>query len=128
MQKNIGIFSAFSACIAVIILALAAHALPRYVPEKTVDSIETAGYLQLIHAIAFLALAPQGATYGQQFRAGLKWMVVGSSFFSYSIYAISLKYANGFEFIKFIWPLTPLGGFVLCAAWSIIGISLLKKE
>lgn len=128
MQKNIRIFTAFSACLSVVVLALAAHALPRYLPELTVDSIETAGYLQLIHAIALLTLSPQETIYGKQFGTGLKLMVLGSSLFAYSIYAISLKYASGLEFLKVIWPLTPLGGIVLCAAWFVLGISLLKKD
>ena len=128
MQKNIRIFTAFSACLAVVVLALAAHALPRYLPEQTVNSIETAGYLQLIHAIALLALSPQETIYGKQFRTGLNLMALGSSLFSYSIYFISLKYMPGLEFVKFIWPLTPLGGIVLCAAWFLSGISMIKKD
>ena len=128
MQKNIRIFTAFSACLAVVVLALAAHALPRYLPEQTVNSIETAGYLQLIHAIALLALSPQETIYSKQFRTGLNLMALGSSLFSYSIYFISLKYVPGLEFVKFIWPLTPLGGIVLCAAWFLFGISMIKKD
>ena len=128
MQKNIRIFTAFSACLAVVVLALAAHALTRYLPEQTVNSIETAGYLQLIHAIALLALSPQETIYGKQFRTGLNLMALGSSLFSYSIYFISLKYVPGLEFVKFIWPLTPLGGIVLCAAWFLFGISMIKKD
>ncbi len=128
MQKNIRIFTAFSACLAVVVLALAAHALPRYLPEQTVNSIETAGYLQLIHAIALLALSPQETIYGKHFRTGLNLMALGSSLFSYSIYFISLKYVPGLEFVKFIWPLTPLGGIVLCAAWFLFGISMIKKD
>ncbi len=128
MQKNIRIFTAFSACLAVLVLALAAHALPRILPVETVNSIETAGYLQLIHAIALLALSPQVTIYGKSFGRGLKLMALGSSLFSYSIYFISLKYVSGLEFVKFVWPLTPMGGIVLCAAWFLLGISMIKKD
>lgn len=128
MQKNIRIFTAFSACLAVLVLALAAHALPRYLPVQTVNSIETAGYLQLIHAIALLALSPQATIYGKQFIRGLKLMALGSGLFSYSIYFISLKYVSGLEFVKFVWPLTPLGGIILCAAWFSLGISIIRKD
>lgn len=128
MQKNIRIFTAFSACLAVLVLALAAHALPRILPVETVNSIETAGYLQLIHAIALLALSPQVTIYGKSFGRGLKLMALGSSLFSYSIYFISLKYVSGLEFAKFVWPITPLGGIVLCAAWFLLGISMIKKD
>jgi uncharacterized membrane protein YgdD (TMEM256/DUF423 family) len=128
MKNRIGIFSAFSACLAVVILALAAHALPKFLPLQTVDSIESAGYLQLIHAIAFIALAPQSKKFDKKFSVGLNLMALGSGLFSYSIYTISLKYMNGFAFMKFIWPITPLGGLVLCAGWFLIAVAMLKQD
>ena len=128
MHRSIRIFSAFSACLAVVILAMAAHALPRFLPQQMVDSIETAGYIQLIHAIALLALSPQVVENVRQFKTGLFLMVAGSSLFAYSIYAISLKYVDGLAFMKFIWPLTPLGGLVLCAGWFLLSFSMIKKD
>jgi uncharacterized membrane protein YgdD (TMEM256/DUF423 family) len=35
---------------------------------------------------------------------------------------------NGFAFMKFIWPITPLGGLVLCAAWFLIAVVMLKQD
>ncbi len=128
MQRRFLAFSAFSAFIAVVILAMAAHALPRFLPEPMVKSIETAGYIQLIHAIALIAFSGKAIELGKRFISGLNLILLGSSLFSYSIYLIALKYFEGFSFMKFIWPLTPLGGIVLCAGWFFLGLSFMKQK
>lgn len=128
MHKRFLAFSAFSAFIAVLLLAFAAHALPKLLPAQMVASIETAGYIQLIHAIALLALWEKAAEKDKRFVSGLKLIAVGSGLFSYSIYLMSLKYVEGFLFMKFIWPITPAGGIVLCAGWFFVGISFIKQK
>jgi uncharacterized membrane protein YgdD (TMEM256/DUF423 family) len=128
MQRRFLAFSAFSAFIAVLFLAMAAHALSRFLPEPMVKSIETAGYIQLIHAIALIAFSGKTMDNGTRFISGLKLILTGSSLFSYSIYLIALKYIEGFSFIKFVWPITPLGGIILCIGWFFVGLSFLKPK
>ena len=54
-----------------------------------------------------------------------KRLLFGSSIFmfflfAFSIYLIMLKNISGLEFLRFIWPITPIGGIVLVYSWILV--------
>ena len=73
---------------------------------------EKAVFYQLIHAVALLALAnwPNQAIK----RIGICW-IGGVVLFSGSLYCLALGGP-----IKFLWPVTPLGGLALLAGWLLL--------
>ena len=56
------------------------------------------------------------------------WLVVsGVVLFSGSIYLLTTKNVTGIDF-KFLGPITPIGGTLLIAAWSILLVKILNKK
>lgn len=104
----------------VIVLALAAHALEKKLDANQLNSIKTAGNIQLFHAIALLALGASPEKYFGQLKNAIKVMLIGTCIFAFSIYLIMLKNISGLEFLRFIWPITPIGGIVLVYSWILI--------
>jgi uncharacterized membrane protein YgdD (TMEM256/DUF423 family) len=47
-------------------------------------------------------------------------MVYGTCMFSFSIYLIMLKNLGGLEFLRFLWPVTPIGGLVIILSWILV--------
>jgi uncharacterized membrane protein YgdD (TMEM256/DUF423 family) len=85
------------------------------------DTLESAGqvknwekavFYQLVHAVALLAVAhwPNQASK----RIGACW-TGGTVLFSGSLYCL----ASGVP-VKFLWPVTPLGGLALLAGWLLL--------
>ena len=93
--------------------AFGAHAL-----KDTLESTgqaknwEKAVFYQLVHAVALLALAPWPNLASK--RIGACW-TGGTVLFSGSLYCLALGGP-----IKFLWPVTPLGGLALLAGWLLL--------
>lgn len=102
---------------AVVVLALAAHALENKLQADQLRSVQTAGSIQLFHAILFVALAAlDNSTIRVQKLTG-PMLVLGTCLFSFSIYLLILKHLDDFSFLRYFWPVTPLGGILLIAGW-----------
>lgn len=94
----------------VVLGAFGAHRLKATLePAGQLENWKTAVFYQLVHAVALLALAnwPNQAIK----RIGACW-VGGVVLFSGSLYCLALGGP-----IKFLWPITPLGGLALLAGW-----------
>jgi len=80
---------------------------------------EKAVFYQLVHAVALFALAnwPNPATR----RIGACW-IGGVLLFSGSLYVLALGGP-----VKFLWPVTPLGGLALLVGWLLLTWSALRQ-
>lgn len=123
IKHTIG-WAGFFGATSVIILALAAHALERKLDLSQLNAIKTAGQIQLFHAVALLAIGSLSISFKDKFKTTTQLMIYGTSMFSFSIYLIMLKNIQGLEFIKYLWPVTPIGGLVIIVSW----ISLLTQS
>ena len=119
MSKNIlGATAAFSGAIAVILGALAAHALNDQLSEAgTLGSWKTAVLYHLTHSILVLILMQAG------FRKVAWTMLAGILLFSGSIYCLCLL-----DGVSWLGPVTPLGGLVMIIGWVALGVAYLKKS
>lgn len=106
--------------ISVIVLALAAHALEKKLDAAQLNAIKTAGNIQLLHAVALLAIGGSSEKLLGQLKNAIRCMLIGTCLFSFSIYIIMFKNIAGLEFLRFIWPITPIGGVVLISSWLMI--------
>lgn len=117
MKSVLGATAAFSGGLAVILGALAAHALHDQLSDAgTLDSWKTAVLYHLTHSVVALVVAQAG------FRK-IGWiMLAGILLFSGSIYLLCLL--DGFSWLG---PVTPVGGLLMMGGWFALGWACLKK-
>ncbi|WP_299835169.1 DUF423 domain-containing protein [uncultured Tenacibaculum sp.] len=108
-------------CLAIIFGAFGAHLLKKKLSAEQLDSFETGVKYQMYHAIALLAL---GLQFNEKYTNTILLFSVGVFLFSFSIYGLVLSGAFGKK-MKFLGPITPLGGLCLAAGWLLLGISFL---
>lgn len=116
------------ALIAVILGALASHALKSRLDTDGLSSFRTAVRFQFYHALALLALAAVLDFLKSNYHKWILYaMLSGTILFSFSIYGLILLPLAG---IKAHWlgPVTPLGGFLLIAAWTMVVTAALRKK
>ncbi len=117
MKSLLGAIASFSGGLAVILGALAAHALKDQLSEAgTLESWKTAALYHLTHSMVALFLAQAG------FRRVGWTMLAGILLFSGSIYLLCL-----FDGLSWLGPITPVGGLLLIGAWFALGVTCLKK-
>lgn len=132
MKENLLILGGVYGGLAVLFGAFGAHALKKVLNEASQSSFETGVRYQMYHALILILCAvifPFTTT--SQILMG--WcFVLGTFLFSFSIYGLTLSSARGKK-IKFLGPVTPLGGLLLLIGWAIFtynameyGINLLK--
>lgn len=111
----------------VILGAFGAHALKAVLTEQQLVSFETGVRYQMFHALFLLFI---GATKMLTFRAKKTisvFLILGILFFSGSIYLLATQ--NLFEVnLKFLGPVTPIGGLLLMTSWVLVGINIGKQK
>ncbi len=127
MDKKIVITTAILGALTIGIGAFGAHGLKQLVSEEALATFETGVRYQLFHVVALLVL---GMTTGIS-QATKKWVfrffVLGMLLFSGSIYALSLAEVLPFS-VKFLGPVTPIGGLLFMLGWLRIGYGVLKLK
>lgn len=122
------IISGITGAVGVLLGALGAHALKSKISAEQLVSFETGVKYQMYHAIVLLVLAILIDKYGFKY---LTWaansITIGVVLFSVSIYFLSTKSILGVENLKFLGPITPLGGLFLIAGWLFIAWAFIKK-
>ena len=112
--------------LAVVFGAFGAHALKKSLNNDQLKSYETGVKYQMYHAILLLVLS-----FNLNLDTSLeKYMVYcfifGILLFSFSIYALLIGKSKG-KNMKFLCPVTPLGGLLLVAGWGLLLHSFLAN-
>lgn len=111
------IFGALS----IILGAFGAHALKKKLTSEQLTSFETGVKYQMYHAIVLLLV-------GFNFQSNLGntslFFIIGTILFSFSIYGLVLSDAFGKK-MKFLGPITPIGGLCLLIGWVLLLINFL---
>lgn len=132
MNKTFLLFGASFACLAVILGALGAHWLRSKVDQGilTTDnllSFETGVKYQIYHGIALILVAILFEKTGSPQLNSAGWLfIAGTICFSFSIYFLATKGLTGLN-VRFLGPITPIGGLLLISGWIMMIISFLKK-
>jgi uncharacterized membrane protein YgdD (TMEM256/DUF423 family) len=113
------VFAAFYGATGIILGAFAAHFLKKKLTTEQLQSIETGVKYQMYHAIVLLVLGLQ-----LEFDSTLKsciflLLIIGTFLFSFSIYGLVLSSARNKK-IRFLGPMTPLGGLLLVLSWGLL--------
>jgi uncharacterized membrane protein YgdD (TMEM256/DUF423 family) len=128
MNKSILLKGAILGAIAVILGALGAHALKNVLAPEQLLSFETGVKYQMYHALLLvilsLAIKPTSSKY---LLTAVNLIFLGVILFSGSIYLLTIKNILGMEFLKFVGPITPIGGILMVAGWVLLIWEGLKK-
>lgn len=112
-------FGSFFGLTAVIFGAFGAHLLKKKLTIDQLNSFETGVKYQMYHAIILLVLGFQldiSATINLYI---IYAFIIGVILFSFSIYGLVISSAKNKK-IKFLGPITPLGGLLLVLGWFLL--------
>ncbi len=113
------IFGSLFGGLAIILGAFGAHLLKKKLTSEQLQSFETGVKYQMYHAIVLLLLGFHldiSATINTYI---IYTFIIGTILFSFSIYGLVLSSANNKK-LKFLGPITPLGGLFLVAGWVLL--------
>jgi len=120
--------SAILAGIAIALGALGAHALKKIVPPENIAIYETGVRYQFYHAIAIALAAILYKEYTNKLiMAAAQLFMLGILFFSGSLYILTFKENISALLLKFIGPLTPIGGILFMAGWLCLFFGYKKQ-
>ncbi len=105
--------------IAIILGAFGAHALKDKLSIEQLGSFEVGVKYQMYHGLALLILGFGASQLKFSLRGINTLIVVGVITFSLSIYFLAMQDMLGVE-LKFLGPITPIGGTLLIVAWFIL--------
>lgn len=107
----------------IILGAFAAHALKELISTEKLASFEVGVRYQLYHGLALLVVGFNA----DKLRFSLRWffalVLTGVLLFSLSIYLLSLSEVLQMN-MKFLGPVTPLGGLLMITAWVTMIVRL----
>ena len=113
------VFGAAFGMLSVILGAFGAHALKKILSVERLESFET-GVRYQMYAAFFLLIVGYILKFD---TSSQKWisilMIAGTMLFSFSIYGLSLQDYLGAN-LKFLGPITPLGGFLMILSWGML--------
>jgi uncharacterized membrane protein YgdD (TMEM256/DUF423 family) len=127
---SIGILGA----IAVALGALGAHALKNQLPGGLItpdqlNGFDTAVKYQIYHVLAMLAvvvLQKQNPT--KLLNLAFNLFLLGIILFSGSLYFLCTRNLLGADWLRFLGPITPIGGLSFVLGWLVIAYSAIKKS
>lgn len=134
MQRNLVKFAGYSGAIAVALGALGAHYLKSKVAagvltDENVQAFETAVKYQVYHTLALLCIA---ILYE---KLNKKWadfsrtcFIVGIGLFCGSIYILSTRSLSGIEGMRWLGPITPIGGVLFITGWISLAVSASSRK
>jgi uncharacterized membrane protein YgdD (TMEM256/DUF423 family) len=130
MHKNYIATAAIFGGLAVTLGAFGAHGLEGLTKdEKILHGFQTGVQYQMYHALALLAVA---MLYEKFTTRWLKWaatcFIAGTLLFSGSLYLLTFLKLQGSSAIKFVGPVTPIGGIFFIAGWLFILLAVTKRK
>lgn len=129
MTKNVLIKAGIFGVIAVIGGAFGAHVLKAILTPEQLTSFQTGVRYQMIHAVVLLFLFLLIDKFEiKQFKIAVHLIFWGVILFSGSIYLLTLKNLIGLEALKFVGPITPIGGLLIILGWVFIVLGGIKLK
>lgn len=112
--------------LAVIFGAFGAHVLKKTFTAEQLNSFETGVKYQMYHALVLLMLSFNLNLDTTVEKYIVYCFVIGTFLFSFSIYGLCISASKGKK-LKFLGPITPLGGLFLVAGWCILLYSFVRN-
>ena len=105
--------------LAIILGAFGAHLLKKKLNQEQLLSFETGVKYQMYHALVLLVIGFQFDVNITSLKFAIYGFILGTILFSFSIYGLVLSSANNKK-LKFLGPITPVGGLILVFSWGIL--------
>ncbi len=120
------VMGALYGLLAVVFGAFGAHVLKKSFSQEQLNSFETGVKYQMYHALVLLVLGfnLNLSTVLEQYM--VYCFVLGTFLFSFSIYGLTLSASKGRK-MKFLGPVTPLGGLLLVIGWGLLLYSFVQQ-
>lgn len=112
--------------LAVIFGAFGAHALKKTFTEDQLKSFETGVKYQMYHAIFLIVLGFNFNLETALERTMIYCFIIGTFLFSFSIYGLCVSASKGKK-LRFLGPITPIGGLLLVLGWAMLLYSFIKN-
>lgn len=130
MLKKFIIAAAIFGGLGVALGAFGAHGLEKVTnDEKILQGFRTGVQYQLYHALALLAVA---ILYDKFSVKAMKWagyfFIAGIILFSGSLFLLTFLKIQESNAVKFVGPVTPLGGLCFIAGWVFLLLAVLRKN
>lgn len=127
MKQIVLLIGTFYGATSVILGAFGAHAFKKILPAEKLLSFETGVKYQMYHALLLVVIG-----LFLEFQTGLEktaaWsLIIGTLLFSLSIYLLSFAEHWGVN-LKFLGPITPLGGLFMIIGWFSLFFYFLKMK
>jgi len=126
MNKSIVLTGSIVLVLSIILGAMAAHALEKVLPPDKIASFETGVRYAMYHGLAFLILG-LGAEKLPKLTWVFRLLLAGVILFSGSIFFLALQPVLQVS-LKFLGPVTPLGGVLMIAGWLLLTIGLIRRN
>lgn len=130
MHRKFIIVAAIFGGLGVALGAFGAHGLEKVTnDEKILQGFRTGVQYQIYHALALLAVA---ILYDKFSVKPMKWagyfLIAGVILFSGSLYLLTFLKIQESSAIKFVGPVTPLGGVCFIVGWICLLVAVLRKK
>lgn len=127
MKKSMLIKGSILGGLAVIFGAFGAHALKEVLTPEQLISFETGVRYQMYHALVLVLLFIISLKVNHvYFNRAAQFIFWGVILFAGSIYLLTLKNMLGIETLKYVAPITPIGGALIIVGWVFILLGALK--
>lgn len=127
MKQFVLVVAGVYGMLSVILGAFGAHAFKKMLSPEKLASFDIGVRYQLYHAIVLLVIGLFFSFSSSLERWAAISMIVGVILFSFSIYFLSFsEYWN--VNLKFLGPITPLGGLLLILGWGMLIVLFAKNK
>lgn len=103
----------------IILGAFGAHILKKSFTPDQLASFETGVKYQMYHALVLIMLGFNLNLETPLERLMIYNFILGTCLFSFSIYGLTISASKGRK-LKFLGPVTPLGGLLLVVGWGLL--------
>ncbi len=134
MQKRFLVFSGFSGAIGVALGAMVAHLLKSkletgLITEANLQAFDTAAKYQIYHSIALLAVAVCIDKFNEKIISKVGYcFMAGIVLFSGSLYLLTTANLIGLSDVRWLGPITPIGGLFFIVGWILLAFAGMKKR
>lgn len=126
MNKRIVLTAAILVMLAIILGAFGAHGLKDKVSPERIATFEVGVRYQFYIGLAMLILGFNEEKLGFSLKPTFLFLLLGVLFFSVSIYFLAIQEILGAS-LKFLGPITPVGGLLMIIGFLIFLVKLMRK-
>lgn len=127
MSQKIILNALILGALAIILGAFGAHALKKILSIEQLNSFEIGVRYQMYHAL-FLLFVSQISYITEKQKMGVFLLAVaGILLFSGSIYLLATSVITNIK-VKFLGPITPIGGLLLISSWIYLFYCIIAKK